>query len=144
MALLGAAWRFARGTGRIPQVHGLMPEARFEECESPKGPLPAESEELLWRYYRVKVQSMQFFGPTNFNLPFWDGLDSLALTLPIVLWLSRLFHERPATGAIEQAVQIVDDNFGYNRLLGSGRQKFGLRLLSSRGELTRLIAWYAR
>ena len=29
-------------------------------------------------------------------------------------------------------------------LLGSGRQKFSQRILSSRGEIARLVAWYSR
>ena len=39
---------------------------------------------------------------------------------------------------------MVDDNFGFNKLLGLGRQKFALRLLANRGELPRLVAWYGR
>ena len=46
--------------------------------------------------------------------------------------------------AIKQAVRVVDDNFGFNKLLGQARQKFALRLLANRGELPRLIAWYGR
>ena len=42
------------------------------------------------------------------------------------------------------AVRMVDDNFGFNKLLGSARQKFALRLLGSRGELPRLVAWYGK
>jgi lysine-N-methylase len=39
-------------------------------------------------------------------------------------------------------VRVTDDNFGFNRLLGMGRQKFALRLLSARDDLPRLVAWY--
>jgi lysine-N-methylase len=144
IALLGAAWRFARGTGRVPRVHGLLPETTFEQLEQPAGPLPAGSEAMLSRYYRVKVESLQFFGPTNFNLPFWDGLESLLLTFPAVMWLSRAFAARPREDAVDQAVRMVDDNFGYNRLLGYRRQRFGTRMLAARGELAKLIAWYSR
>ena len=42
------------------------------------------------------------------------------------------------------AVRVVDDNFGFNKLLGSARQRFALRLLASRGELTKLVAWYGK
>jgi lysine-N-methylase len=144
IALLWAAWRFARGRGRVPRVHGLMPETTFAALEEPAGPLPAASETLLTRYYRVKCESMHFFGPTNFHLPFWDGLESLLLTFPAIMWLSRAFTDRPREDAVTLALRIVDDNFGYNRLLGSTRQRFSTRLLASRGELARLIAWYGR
>ena len=39
---------------------------------------------------------------------------------------------------------MVDDNFGFNKLLGLGRQKHAVRMLSDRGELAKLIAWYSR
>lgn len=144
LALLAAAWRFARGSGVVPPVHGLMPHVTFEEMESPAGPLPVPAEEILARYYTVKLHSLQFFGPANFSLSYWDGIASLLLTFPVILWLTRAFRARPREDAVAQAVQIVDDNFGYNRLFGLARQKFGLRILASRGELARLIAWYGR
>jgi lysine-N-methylase len=144
LALLRAAWRFARGTGRVPRVHGLLPEASFEQLEGPAGALPEPTTKLLERYYRVKVESYQFFGPTNFNAGFWEGLESLLLTFPATMWLSRMFRELPRDQAVSQALRMVDDNFGYNRLLGTRRQRLSTRLLASRGELTKLIAWYSR
>jgi lysine-N-methylase len=144
LALFWAAWQFARGVGRVPQTHGLMPEGTFEQLEAAAGPLPEASARLLDRYYRVKVESYQFFGPTNFNAGFWDGLESLTLTFPATMWLSRLFGDRPRDEAISQALRIVDDNFGYNRLLGLQRLRMGIRLMAARGELSKLIAWYSR
>ena len=144
LALLWAAWRFARGTGRVPRVHGLLPEATFAQLEQPAGPLPEASARMLERYYRVKVQSFQFFGPTNFNTGFWEGLESLLFTFPATLWLARAFADRPREKAVSQALRIVDDNFGYNRLLGTHRQRLGTHILAARGELAKLIAWYAR
>ncbi len=144
LALLSAAWRFARGTGRVPKVHGLLPDATFDQLEAPMGPLPESAVKLLERYYKVKVESYQFFGPTNFNAGFWEGLESLLLTFPATMWLARMFQEMPREKAVSQALQIVDDNFGYNRLLGTRRQRLSTRLLASRGELTKLIAWYSR
>ena len=51
--------------------------------------MPPEMDEILERYYVVKLNSMQFFGPPNLDLPLWAGLDSLILTLPMILWLRR-------------------------------------------------------
>jgi lysine-N-methylase len=144
LALLWAAWRFVRGTGRVPRVHGLLPVATFEQMDRPAGPLPDASVRMLERYYRVKVESYQFFGPTNFNMSFWEGLESLMLTFPATLWLARAFADRPREKAVSQALRMVDDNFGYNPLLGTRRQRLGTRLLASRGELAKLIAHYAR
>jgi lysine-N-methylase len=122
----------------------LLPEANFEQLEEPTGELPAATTKLLERYYQVKVESYQFFGPTNFNASFWEGLESLLLTFPATMWLSRMFRDLPRDQAVSLALRIVDDNFGYNRLLGTRRQRLSTRLLASRGELTKLIAWYAR
>jgi lysine-N-methylase len=144
LALLWAAWKFATGKGRVPRVHGLIPETTFEQVDAPSGPLPEMCIQLLTRYYRVKIESGQFFGPTNFRRRFWDGLESLLLTYPAILWLGRALRDQPREDAIASAVRIVDDNFGFNPLLGSRRQLMGTRMLARRGELSRLIAWYSR
>jgi lysine-N-methylase len=144
LALVGAAWRFALGRGRVPRVHGLMAETTFEAAERPRGPFSAESEKLLDRYYRVKIESLQFCGPTNWGLPFWDGLESLVLTYPAIVWLARVLGGDSPDAALPQALRIVDDNFGFNPILGLKRQRFGLRTLARRGELPKLVAWYSR
>ena len=143
-ALLRAAWRFAIGKGPVPQIHGDLPMTTFEEMEKPRGPLPPEAEKVLERYYGVKVGSLQFFGPANFGLPFWDGFLSLALTFPMIRWLTRAFAHLPAEGAVTRAIGIVDHNFGFHPLLGGSRFRLSLRILARRGELERLIAWYSR
>jgi lysine-N-methylase len=141
-----AAMKFARGKGRIPKVHALIPDVTFAAGEQPAGPLTPESDALLTRYYRLKVESLQFCGPTNFDLPVWDGLESLALTFPAVMWVGRVLAAggRPRDDALRQAVRVVDDNFGFNKLLGQSRQKSAVRLLAKNGELPKLVAWYGR
>src|SRR5581483_2519590 len=62
LALLGAAWQFARGKGLIPPVHKALPAATFEQIEEPRSPLAAEAEQILERYYVIKVGSLQFCG----------------------------------------------------------------------------------
>jgi lysine-N-methylase len=144
IALLGAAWRFARGTGPVPQVHRAIPVTTFEEAERPRGPLLADAEAVLERYYLIKVGSLQFCGAASFGLPFWQGFSTLALTLPVILWASRLFRDVPREEAITRAITIVDDHVGFNRVLGTFRQQSSFSILSGRGELTKLIAWYSR
>ena len=56
-----------------------------------------EMDETLERYYVVKLNSLQFCGPSNFNLPFWSGIETLVLTLPMILWLLAS-SIRPASG----------------------------------------------
>src|SRR5207253_13572 len=130
----------------VPKLHARIPEVTFEQAEQPAGPLSKDADALLTRYYRLKVESLQFCGPTNFDLPVWDGLESLAVTFPAVMWLGRVFAAggTPRDEAVTLALRTVDDNFGFNRLLGMGRQKFALKLLSQRGELPKLVAWYGR
>jgi lysine-N-methylase len=144
LSLLSAAWRYARGRGEAPRLHGWSPQTTFEKAEEPAGPLPADAEALLERYYLIKVGSLQFCGVTNFRMPVWEGLESLLLTFPILMWLRRGLADLPPARALTRALSIVDDNFGYHPVLGSGRQRFALRILARTGELERLIAWYSR
>lgn len=144
LSRLLAAWRFARGRGRVPRVNALLPDTTFAEVEAASAPLSPAAEQTLERYYGVKLQSLQFCGPTNFGLPLWDGLESLLLTFPVVLWLSRALKDRSPEDAVTRAIQLVDDHFGYNRVFATGRLRFVLRTLARRGELERLIARYSR
>ena len=73
---------------------------------------------LLERYYVVKLNSLQFCGPPNFDLPLWAGLESLVLTLPMILWLRRAFTDLSPVEAVQQAIQLVDDHFGGDPMLG--------------------------
>ncbi len=144
LALVWAAWKVARGKGRIPRLHAWMPYTTYQDAEKPRGKLPPEIDSLLMRYYLVKLESTQFCGPTNFKAKFWDGLESLIMTYPAILWLSRVFCDRPRAEAISLALRVVDDNFGFNKYLGNRRQRFAIRILSMRGELAKLVAWYSR
>jgi lysine-N-methylase len=145
LSLLRAGWRFARGLGPVPPVNArLKPGILFEQMEAPAGDLPANAEAVLERYSRVKVESLQFCGRAHLGLPFWEGLESLALTVPLVLWLSRGLAAGSRVEAVTRAVSLVDDHFGYNRVLRTRRHRAAVRLLAQRGELAKLIAWYSR
>jgi lysine-N-methylase len=147
IALAKAAWRFARGTGIVPKLHGLLPEGiPFAKADEPLGSLSEASEALLTRYYTSKVESMQFCGPTNFRQAFWDGLEMLVLTFPVMMFIARVMVAggKPKDEAVADAVRIVDDNFGFNPLFGKGRQLWALRMMAAKGELPRLVAWYGR
>jgi lysine-N-methylase len=145
-ALLMAAVRFARGSGSVPRTHRALPETTFEQVEVPRGSLGPEAEEVLERYYHIKVGSLQFCGVGSFGLPFWEGFEALALTFPVILWVARALAgtERPGAEAIIKALTIVDYQVGFNRVLARWRQRLSFRILASTGELARLIAWYSR
>ncbi len=144
LSLLGAAWRFIRGRGLVPRMHRAIPEAAFDQGEQPTGPLPEDAQELLERYYTIKVMSMQFCGAASFGLPFWEGLEALAVTCPVLLWASRLFRDRTRHAALLEVLSIVDDHVGFNRVLAGMRQRLSFRILARTGQLSRLIAWYSR
>jgi lysine-N-methylase len=143
---LSSAMQFARGKGFVPHVHAAIGSATFADAEKPLPELSGRAVSLLARWSRVKVESGQFCGPMNFGLPVWDGLESLAAAFVAAMWLARALAigGRSTDDALLLAVRMVDDNFGFNKLLGSARQKFALRLLGSRGELPKLVAWYGK
>ncbi len=138
-----AGWRFARGRGRVPRVNEYLPDIRFEEVERRSG-IPQELDETLERYYVVKLNSLQFCGPSNFNLPFWAGVESLVLTMPMILWLYRALPHLPPAEALQRSLQLVDDQFGGNPMLGFPHIQYLMRLMAERGELEKLVAWYSR
>lgn len=144
LTLLASAWRFARGCGTVPRLNTLLPDTTFARIEEQRAPLSDAAARIFGRYYQVKIASLQFCGPANFGLPFWQGLDSLALTLPVLFWLLRAFADLPAEEAAVRAVRLVDHNYGYSPHLGARLQRKSLGILARRGEVERLIAWYGR
>ena len=144
---VSAAWRYALGRGAVPKLHGLFPDTSFAVAEAVQPPPAAESEALLKRYFLLKLESLQFCGPSNFRRPVWAGLDSLVLTYPVIRWLANVFAadgKRSGTEALEAAVQQVDDSFGFNPLLAPSRQAWAIQTLADRNDLAKLVAWYGR
>jgi lysine-N-methylase len=144
LSRIAAAWRFVRGRGAVPRMHAWIPEKTFEEVEQPVGPLSEAADEVLERYYKVKVGSLQFCGAAAFGMSFWEGFEALALTFPAILWVARTFAPLPTEERVTKALSIVDDHFGFNRVLSTLRQRLSFKILARHGELTRLIAWYSR
>jgi hypothetical protein len=142
IALLAAAWRFVRGTGSVPRVHGFMADTTFARVENNRGLWPEAVEEILERYYFTKVGSLQFFGRGYFDVPLWEGLEALVLTFPAIAWLSCAQGSEVTPETMTRAISMVDDHYGFNLLLGSRRQKLSFRILARTGELAKLVAWY--
>jgi lysine-N-methylase len=138
-----AGWRFVRGRGPVPRVNGMLAETTFAEVER-RGALPPDVDASLERYYATKLSSLQFCGPPNFDQPFWIGLDSLVMTLPMILWLAKALTAPDQVSAVHRAMLLVDHHFGSNRILGSRLVRFFLRNLAERGEVEKLVAWYSR
>ncbi len=143
-ALVAAMMRIVSGRGPLPRLQKGLPEIDLQDFEKPLGPLEPASLEALERYYTVKIESCQFFGPTCYDLDVWSGIAFLALTLPCILWLARGYLDQGQPEAIYKAITVIDENYGYNPLLGHFRQQFATRILFGQKELDRLIGWYGR
>jgi hypothetical protein len=125
-------------------MHAALPDAEFADAERPRGPLPLEAEAVLERYYQIKVGSLQFCGAASFGIPFWEGLEALLVTFPILLWFARLARNVPPGEALTKALTVVDDHFGFNKVLATARQRMSFQILARTGELAKLIGWYSR
>jgi lysine-N-methylase len=145
-ALVAAMMKMVSGKGSLPKLQAGLPAVPMQQFEKLLGELDPNSVEALERYYAVKLESCQFFGPTCYDLSLWEGVAFLVLTFPCILWLARGFLQEglAQTAAIHKAITIIDENYGYNPLLGHARQKMATRILFSQRELDRLIAWYGR
>ena len=141
---LNAIMRFSWGTGDIPRLHSWMPHNTFELGELPGSPLSETEQRDLHRYYMLKIISGQFCGRANHGLSLLDGFESLAMTLPVLLWIRRLALPSESHQTLIRALSIVDDHFGYNKMLGTAVYRLMHRILGGRGEIDRLIRWYGR
>ncbi|MFM7113279.1 MAG: YkgJ family cysteine cluster protein [Planctomycetota bacterium] len=139
---LGAILRFSWGNGLVPRLHAWMPDGSFDDGEKASTPLSESEQDDLKRYYSMKLFSGQFCGRANHGLSMIDGLEALALTLPVILWIRRLGKIGESRGTLLKALSIVDDHFGYNKLLATPAYRVMTRILGSRSEISKLIYWY--
>ncbi len=147
--LLKAALRFARGRGNIPALHPDLREIPFEQLEEPFGGIDAECDEILTRYLRVKIQGLHFCGLPYYGVPFVEGFFSLALVVPVVLWIARWLaagesRDRLSANDVARAVTIADHQHGYSPALGLRSARRRIRLLTFHDDLERLCVWYAQ
>lgn len=143
---IAAGWRFAVGRGTIPTLHAAIPpSATFEIADRPVS-LSATSQETIVRYLRTKIESLQFCGRPNFGATVWDGLEGLILTYPIMMWLARVIVSggKDSHESLSTSLRIVDDNYGFNPLLGSWKSRMILSLLRQKDELPRLVAAFGQ
>jgi lysine-N-methylase len=147
--LFAAAWRFSRGRGLIPPLQDCFRSIPFDSLETSFGGMSAEQEEMLTRYFRVKVQGLHFCGPAYYGVPFVEGFQSLALMLPATLWIARWLAASDnrvtcTTGDVAKALAIADHHHGFSPALGQSAARRRVRLLAEAGDLPRLILRYSR
>jgi lysine-N-methylase len=142
--LVKAIFRFGRANGRTPALREGLASVKFADIEKSFGPLSASAEELLTRYFRVKVQSIHFCGRAFHDRPLIEGFRNLALLHPTIVWLSRWLavsdQRTSLTDAdLAKAISMVDYHYGYSPYLN-----WRVRLLEQRDEIIGLCNWYAR
>lgn len=147
--LLQTALALTRGRGMVPPVQECFRCVPFEALEQPLGSLPPEADELLTRYFRVKVQGLHFCGRAFYGVPFVEGFHSLALMYPVVLWIARWLAASDGrtslSGAdIVKAITIADHNHGYSPVFGTWGFRRRVRNLAQLGDVAKLCAWYSR
>jgi lysine-N-methylase len=147
--LFRAAVRFARGEGQVPPVQEAFAEVPFAALENPMGPLPAESDEMLTRYVQVKLGGLHFCGPAYYNVPLVEGFQSLALVIPVVLWMARWLavgggRSQLVHDDVLRALTIADHHHGYSPAFGQSGFRGRVRLLARTDDISKLIAWYSK
>ncbi len=143
-----AIMAFTRGQGEIPPLQSAFKPVPFAALKQTFGPLDPASDEILTRYFRVKIQGLHFCGPAYYDVPFVEGFHSLALMLPVTLWLARWLaagagRERLTVEDISTALTIADHHHGYSPALGQLASRRRVRSLAETGDLGRLCLWYA-
>jgi lysine-N-methylase len=144
-----AAIRFSRGNGRVPPLQERFKPVPFEAIEKPFGPLTSEMNEILGRFFRVKVQGLHFCGPAFYRWPLISGLRALILILPVTLWMARWLalsrgRDQLAVEDVADALSIADHHHGYTAILGSRNFRRRVDLLAQKDEIARLVAHYSR
>ena len=147
--LLQAIWKFSRGKGNIPPLQEAFRSVPFAALEMPYGPINGEQDEILTRYLRVKVQALHFCGAAYYDVPFVEGFQSLALVVPVTLWIARWLAAGSGrsgwtTEDIIKALSIADHHHGYSPALGQSAARRRVQMLADSGDLPRLVSWYLR
>jgi len=147
--LFRSAIRFARGRGDIPPLQNAFQQVPFATVEQPFGELTAEAEELLTRYFRVKIQGIHFCGRAYYGLDLVEGFRSLVLVFPSVLWLARWLAGGDGRTTLEtedvaQALSIADHYHAYAPSFGGRNFRRRVRILTQSGDLSKLCVWYTR
>ncbi|MDR3458181.1 MAG: YkgJ family cysteine cluster protein [Verrucomicrobiae bacterium] len=141
--MLAAACRFISSSGRTPALREGLKSVKFADIEKPFGTLPPAAEALLTRYFRVKVQSLQFCGVAFHGRPLIEGFRNLALLYPVIIWLARWLavsdgRDRLVDADVVKAVTLVDYQFSYAPYLS-----WRTRLLHQRNDIVRLCGRHA-
>ncbi|MFK7821525.1 MAG: YkgJ family cysteine cluster protein [Planctomycetaceae bacterium] len=141
---------FTRGKGTIPAVRSEFGAADFSDIEKPFVFEDEETaDEILKRYLKVKVQGIHFCGPAYYNAPFVEGLRSLLLVYPAVMWFARWRAAGESRDVVTikdivTGMTVADHNHGYSEVLGLRASRYRVQLLAKMKQLQPLCQWYSR
>lgn len=140
------ALKLARGTGSLPALQQGFAELPVSAVERIRVDLSAESEEMLTRYFRVKLQGLHFCGPACYDLPLFEGFQTLSLVYPAAVWLAR--WKAASDGRSETrhadlliALTLVDHQHAYTPALGHWPARQRVKNLAASGDLHKLMTW---
>jgi lysine-N-methylase len=136
---------FVERLGLAGQRRGV----RFSELERGFGGGSPEIDELFHRYFHVKLQGRAFCGPAFYDYSVIDGLRSLVLMYPAVLWVARLRAAGEDRGVlqlrdVQAALAVLDHNFGYSPVLALRSSRRRVQQLAQLQQIAPLVVWYGR
>lgn len=145
LRLIRSTLAFVRGKGRVPQIHPDFPETTFEALERPLGHLSGDVLRPLAKYFEIAAASKHYAVLGRRRWTITESFAALAMAYAAGMWLLRLGcgNREPSSDDVIDAVGAIDRGQGYGPLLGH-RHRVRVRTAARLGELTRLVAWYAR
>ena len=146
MRQLKSALQLASGWGTLTSPQPELSALPIEQVECIGGRLDEASEEMLTRYYQVKIHGLHFFGRAFYDVPLLEGFQSLMLTFPSILWIARWHAASRGRTTFEHAdvltaLTIVDHQHGYSPAFGQWSFRARVRTLNQMEDLPRLVTW---
>lgn len=145
---LEAAVQLTQGKGTLPSFNEELKAIPFEALQGIQVPPTEETEEMLSRYFRVKLQGMHFCGRAYFDVPVIEGFQTLTLMFPVVMWIARwrAASDRRSIAShadVLFALTLADHQYGYSPTHSQWGSRRRVRNLVANEDLQRLIAHYA-
>lgn len=145
--LFRAATGFASGRGFAKPLQECFKEVSFDTLEQSFGGLPEDFEDILTRYFSVKLQGLHFCGPAYYGIPLVEGFRSLVLIVPVMCWIARWLaasqdRSEWTIDDLRQAMSIADHHHGYSPIFGSSGFRRRVNAFARSDELVRILSWY--
>ncbi|MCC7493780.1 MAG: YkgJ family cysteine cluster protein [Fimbriimonadaceae bacterium] len=133
--------------GRVPAIQDDFPATRYAAAARLPATLGQSAAEALARYFRTRLHSLGFCGRGFYGTAFLDGLDSLLLLHPIMLWYARYFAAGRGLNQIDdtavwRAIEVADHNHGKALILNTASERRRRQLLSEPIRLRQLAIWF--